>query len=107
MPLLLTTAFNPGDLDKNQSYTHAKIVRFAVDLEQHVFELDVRYGHLVAGSFVAGVIPPTRVEIRDQPRLGTTAYTDLIASQGGQLYGGVALQLYTYLVTNELFLGVV
>lgn len=50
MPLLLTTAWSPGDKDSGQSYTRAKISTITIDPANKKIDIKWGYGYLDGSS---------------------------------------------------------
>ena len=84
MPLLLTTPLSTGSLDPNcSSYDYVKIMKFEHNAIAHYICLQVQWGTVVEGKWVAGIKPPVFFEIRgadyyaamtEMPLEGETAY---------------------------------
>ena len=92
MPILLTTPFNPGDVDPGATYAEAKITEFRIGIEHRKrIEVLVELGNTVDGEWVPGKVPAHSVLIEDLRE--STPYTDVIMANP-QLYGGMALVLY-------------
>jgi len=72
MPIQLTTAFNPGDLEAGVTYAQVKIIRFVVDVDAEVVTLVTQYGNTDDnGDWVpAKAVPPTSVSVMDIPAQG-------------------------------------
>lgn len=110
--ILLTTPYNPGDLDPGQSYTHAMVTEFRADILRKQFRVEVQFG-TVSGSpavFFPGKSDRILHVIKDTPRTGGTEYTDLIALTpvaGTTTYQSVAAHLYGYLITKGFYAGTV
>jgi len=106
MPLLLTAAFSPGDLDPGKSYTHVKVLSFSMSIAHSVIEVTVERGYLDDGAWVKGEKAPTqRFVIKDDD------YTTLVASlpedDTTPLYTQVANVIYNWLTTNGHFAGTI
>jgi hypothetical protein len=103
----LTTPFDPGDFDPGRSYTHVAITSHAV--WPTFIELRVVRGYLDP-EFVAGKLEETLVTIRDNPRAGTTAFTDLMNREavGRERFSAVFSRLlHQHLVSSGMYPGVV
>lgn len=116
MPILLTTAFDPGDLDPGKSYTHVKIVHLEHDVEGQAIRLICKRGYLAGGVFVVGGVSPVMVhQIQDQPSLEPpgTDYTSLVAETvvsgdvGELVYDVNAQHLYQHLLTKGEYVGTI
>lgn len=116
MPIQLTTAFNPGDLDPGKQYTHLAIRHLEHSLDNQTIRLICKYGVLEEGSFVAGAMSPTKTHlIQDEPTADPpgTDYTDLVATQvvsgdvDDLVYDVNAKHLYQYLLDNGEYAGTI
>jgi len=56
MPLNLSVAFDPGDLDPGKSYTHVKIVSTDHNSEAKTIRVVVARGYMSEGEFVESTI---------------------------------------------------
>lgn len=116
MPILLTTAFDPGDLDPGKSYTHVKIVHLEHDVGGGSIRMICKRGYLDGGDFVPGAVSPTMVhQVQDQPSLEPpgTDYTSLVSETvvsgdvGGLVYDVNAQHLYQYLLDQGAYAGTI
>lgn len=109
MPILLSTPFNPGDIDPGVSYPYVQIVGMRWFLSG-VIEIEVARGRIVDGAFIEGKVPRDKITVANNPRLGTTEYTTLLTgtpSAGESTYQAVGRGLYTYLRTKNGFMGTI
>ena len=75
MPILLTTAYNPGDLDAG-TYTHVDVVHCNHRYQPETVSIHTMYGTLSGGDFVQGKATGGPFNISDD---GGTDLTDLKA----------------------------
>ena len=120
MSLVLDTPIQTGDLDPNAStYGEVKIIRFSHDAVNRLCELVTQEGNTVDGVWVAGVSRAQRFVIYDKkdkngdPVPGEQHYTDITSktmtdagmTDTDPIYGGVAYNLYDWLIQNTAYVG--
>lgn len=108
MPILLTTPYNPGDLDPGVSYTHSELRLFSGDFRANAITFAFQHGYLDAGSFKWGKVEPMVITVIDNPKTGATNYTDMMTElsiDGEIISSGVARVLYTYALTKGIVVG--
>jgi len=109
MPIRLTTPYNPGDLDPGKRYTHVDIPSFKLLRDAAAIEIEVRHGYDDGAGFVPGLKPAVVVAVRDNPRAGTTDYTELVTALPRvptlSIYENAGIQLYTYLIAKGHYPG--
>jgi hypothetical protein len=127
MPIRLTTPLehNPGRGASLESYAEAKIVGFEAIVEPAADSsttIRVQYGNTVDGEWVPGRLPVEYVVIADVAQLADTEgvifreadpkYSAWVGSvhptsTENLLYAEIAIALYSYLLTQEGFEGVI
>lgn len=106
MPILLTTAYDPGDNNPGVTYPRAKILGFS--FQQGVIGFSFGYGDLdggAPGTWVKGLGSPTKsftIEGSDYD-----AMVAEIATGGELIYDEVARVLYEWLIANGHVAGTV
>lgn len=75
MPIALTAAYDPGDLDAG-TYTHVEVTRVRFDVAAQVIRIDTKYGTYSDPDFTEGLSQKQSFTISDS---GGTDYTDLVA----------------------------
>jgi hypothetical protein len=103
MPIQLTTAFNPGDLD-TVTYTQVKITKVYLSLDSKSFEIRCQYGNTVETAWVKGVVDDRNFNISG------TDYDTLIAATPEAeetTYDAAARELYQWLLDNDKFVGTI
>jgi hypothetical protein len=101
MPIVLTTAFDPGDNDPGESYPKAKIRRIEIQVDNQDVRIIVEHGDDSGGPFVRGVGSKNKT-IALNDRDGTD-YTDFISQatlDGETLYD--AFKRLAYAKVQEL-----
>jgi len=116
--ILLTTPFNPGDLDTG-TYERVRIISFNLDSVGKRLSLTCQYGNYVNEVWVAGIAPQQHFYIFNLPDgydgegeliPANPAYDDMIAqfpAEGETIYQGAARELYQWLLDNEHFAGTI
>jgi hypothetical protein len=105
MPLLLTTPFNPGDIDPGQTYTHAKIEYFGFVAPNNLIEVVLTFGTMAGSVFTKGAVAPNRkynitgndfiTMVQKLPLGGETTYT------------AAARELYEWLISKGYAAGTI
>ena len=101
MPLNLTTAVDPGDLD-NTTYSQVKIISMYHNPITSEINVICEYGNTVSDSWVRGVSQPRSYTISGSD------YASLLAEmpdEGETVYLAAARVLYEWLVTKEYYAG--
>lgn len=106
MPILLTTAYNPGDADPGKTYPRVKIISFSLVPDDKYLDMQLEYGDVSEGNWVPGVAKRIGKQI-------TGAAFDSLA--GGSLpldaneliYDGASRTLYQWLLDNNIFAGTI
>lgn len=113
MSILLATPYNPGDLDPGVIYTHVELKTFGGDFFANVITFSFVRG-TVDGSnnFLPGKVAPTMFQVVDRPARGgnppKTDYSDMMEEltlDGEKASSSVARIIYTYVLTNGIFVG--
>jgi len=61
MPVLLTTPFNPGDMDPGQTYPRANIIFQSIRPEDEVITVQYEFGDVTSGlDWIRGSASPVR-----------------------------------------------
>jgi len=108
MPILLTSAFNPGDLDPSVTYPRAKIVNFEIDSEAKFINMSVTYGNVDGeGNWVPGKATP-----RAEFSLRNSDYDDVVVEvaipeESYLIYVGAKRVLYQWLIDNGHLAGTI
>jgi len=111
MPVLLTTPFDPGDLDPGHTYLRAAITDYVTALHSEGASPQIMvyytFGDIVEGQFVKGGVAPAR-----SVSISGSDYATIIASLATEeedysLYEGVKRVLYTYLIDNGYLVGTI
>jgi hypothetical protein len=112
MPIQLTTAFDPGDLDPEKSYTHVKIVHLEHSIVDAFIRLVVARGYLDEGAFVESQIAKRAIyNIVDEGE--GTDYTSMVAETvvsgdvGEKVYDVNAQHLYQWLIDKGYYAGTI
>ena len=104
MPILLTTPFDPGELDTG-TYPRAKIIRLEIDPEYNWIKMIVQFGDQDGNDWNPGVAGHMEVLVQDTVDPPCTDYTDLVSthtSNNGELtYVAVKRGCYEWLIANE------
>lgn len=125
MPLSHTASKDPGDFAADGPYTHAKIVKYMMDLENNRMVVFIKHGTMDGATFVPGAITkaePQLYVIQDIPAVmgpgenegdpdveltpADNRYTDLIANNQS-IYDGAKNAIYNELIAKHGFAGVV
>ena len=107
MPITLTTAFNPGDFDAGKTYTHAKIVKFAVDIELGAISVTLKFGNVVGGVWTPSVLPGTMLIFAYGSEMWETI-SEKATNEGESVYECLKRVLYAQvMVDNPALAGVV
>jgi len=105
MPIQLDVAFDPGDMDPGKSYTHVEVFRIEFDRNRKKVSFDVYRGYLESGEFVRGTAS-RRQSYLIEDKEGDAAYAAFMdAAASGTLEQTVAVGLYNWLLTKEIFEG--
>jgi hypothetical protein len=127
MPIELNTPmqYDPGRGAPVESYAQAKIVGFTADIEPPEdagTTIRVQYGNTVESEWVPGALPVEYVVIQDvealhdtdgeviraaDPRYSSWVGTVKPTSVENLLYAEIAIALYTFLLTQEGYEGVI
>jgi len=103
MPIQMTTPLDAGDMSPDV-YDYIKITRQVHDARRLNIMLDLEYGTVIDGLFIAGSVSPsgetypTHVTISDADYI--TMVTTHISNDGELTYEAVKRGLYEYLQTN-------
>lgn len=111
MPILLTSPFNPGDVDPGASYSHVQIVGMRWFLSGSI-EITIARGRIVAGVFVEGRVPRETIIVANNSRSipPGTDYTGLLTgtpNPGETTYQAVGRGLYGHLIAKGIYPGTV
>lgn len=104
MPIQLTTAFNPGDLD-NTTYQQVKIPLYITDVLGKNLQIIYQYGNTIDGVWQPGQAGPRR-----QVTVTGQDYIDIIAElaeENETVYEAVSRILYQYLLDKEIVAGTI
>ena len=106
MPILLTTPFNPGDLDKGHTYPLVNIVSVHILKEQEKIAIEYQFGSMADGVWTPGPAAPTKqfVVITEDDY---AAVVKQAANSGELIYEGVKRVLYQYLLDKGIVAGTI
>ena len=108
MPLILTTPYNPGDLDSVE-YAEARIQRIDIVPGSNQIQLYVEHGNTVDGTWVAGLDQAHKHHlVRDVG--GDTDYTTMLSvvpNGTENLYEAIKRVAYQWLLDKGHFAGTV
>lgn len=101
MPVLLTNAFNPGDIDPGHTYPRANIVMQAIRPEIQQIQIEFEFGDMVNGKWVPGAQTPRRM-VMVNPGADYTAIVseEATADEDYLIYAGAKRVLYEYLIAK-------
>ena len=100
MPILLTTPFNPGDLDPGNTYAEAKIKNVYINLHDKCINVAWIAGNTVSGSWVQGAVAQVQdIWIQDGD-YDSIVQEQISGSDNGCIYEGVKRVLYNYLIDH-------
>ena len=107
MSVLLTTAFDPGDLDPGKTYPRANIVMQQIAPESEQIVVNYQFGDMVEDAWVKGAASPDKVV-----RITGADYTALVASAANsqesyKIYAGAKRVLYQYLIDKGILAGTI
>jgi hypothetical protein len=103
MPILLTTPYDPGDLDTT-TYAQVEIVSLHEEKIQRFFRLYCQYGNTVSSVWTPGVIDIAQFQIKN------TDYTDILNRlplSGNTGYQTLYKGLYQYLIDQHIYPGTI
>lgn len=98
MPLLLTTPFEPGDLDPGAHYTHLKVEWFAMLVPDLKLELVTTYGTQAGAVYTKGVASPNKKYDIAGPDFFTMVQK--LPHDGETIYNAAARELYEWLIAK-------
>lgn len=107
MPMLLTTAFDPGDLDAGASYPRAQIIHFEIDSESKFIRLSVVFGNMSGDDWVSGPASPKHTFIVRDSDYDTMVAEAATSEEGYAIYAGAKRVLYQWLIDNGHLSGTV
>ena len=109
MPVLLTTAFDPGDLDSGHTYLRATITDYAVLLRNGSPCIIVNYtfGNVVDDQWVRGNAAPSRSATIIGADYDSMIEEAAIEGESYNLYQGVKRVLYNYLIDHDYLVGTI
>jgi hypothetical protein len=130
VPIQLTTSldYHPGHGQSSESYSQVKIVEFVVATEEKACRIRMQYGNTVNNVWQAGKMQDGTIVIKDSPAElvngiqvpASYAFSILAASSktlaadeaqpadgGHNCYVGTARTLYTWLIVNGYYEGIV
>jgi len=99
MPVTLTAAVKPGDLD-SVDYAEAKITAFVMYLNQKQMEIIVEWGNTVDGKWEQGLKPKSHIVL-------TGDDYDAVVADNATTYAAVKSDLYQYLIDEGIVAGTV
>lgn len=113
MPVLLTTPFNPGDLDSGNTYPRAHIVSFTINTVTSAptpgpfIDVTYEFGDVVGGVWEKGAASPRRAAV-----VRGSDYDDMVAEPAIQaesylIYAGAKRVLYQWLIDQDLLDGTI
>jgi hypothetical protein len=103
MPIQLTTAFNPGDVDAGKLYTQAKILSLSVDVLGNMMRVNCSYGYTADGVWVQGVVGHKSLRIEGQDFgniMGAIPVDESIAS-------AMVSRIYQWLLDDGVYSGII
>jgi hypothetical protein len=104
--MLLTTPYDPGDLDPGQTYPRAKIVVQTIRPDQKAIDLTWSFGDVSGSDWIPGAADPG-----GQESIIEADYDTVVASlptDGSELiYNGAARVLYQWLIDNGHLAGTI
>jgi hypothetical protein len=121
MPILLTTPFNPGDLDPGKTYPRAKIysmkwidqipgeIQPAVGVVSNIL-IELAWGDLVdgaPGTWFSGKAAPRKTFMVAGDDYTTMLQSLITPEDSGLIYAGVKRVLYQYLIDKGLVAGTI
>lgn len=108
MPISLTTAYDPGDLDVG-NYSKMKVVRVRVDIEMRSILLTCEYGEVVATVWTPGKARRMTHVIDNVD--GGTQHFDIamtaLTNDGESLHDAVARIAYQWLIDQSVYTGTI
>lgn len=110
MALLLTTVFNPGDIDAGKTYSHLKIQDFDLHTSSKVINFFAEYGNESEGVWQRGAASPALDFQVTGPDYDAMIVAQSTADDGGsghEIYSGAKRLLYQWLIDNGHAVGAV
>lgn len=107
MPVLLTTPFNPGDLDPGKTYPRAQIVEQRIRPEEKRISVSWEYGTVVETAWVPGDKSPSRTVDFTGADYDALILEDAIEDEDYLIYAGAKRVLYALLISKGYLVGVV
>lgn len=104
MPILLTTAFNPGDIDPGKTYAQAKITWYRTHITQMYMEVHCELGNTVEGVWTPGATQDYIFPLAGEDFI---ALCSAVPEEGETVYQTVSRLLYQWLLDEGKFIGTI
>ena len=104
MPLQLTTAFNPGDMDPDKTYAQVKIIGYSVNILDRSMSLFCQLGNTVNGAWTPSVVPVKTINLLSDKFLPLMLQAVV---NGETVYNAVSRVLYQHLIDDGTYPGTI
>jgi hypothetical protein len=107
MPVLLTTAFDPGDLDVGNTYPRAIIILQQIQPELRQIMVAYQFGNMVEGAWVKGMVSPDKTVTITGEDYDALVAEAAIEDEDYNIYAGAKRILYEYLIDKGYIVGAI